>query len=95
MAMKLREAIKADEQATPAEPPARAMRRRTAAPAKAVSPARDGKKAVVGYFDPKVSDRLRILSVESGRTVQDLVGIGINRVLAEYGKKPFAELEPE
>jgi hypothetical protein len=53
--------------------------------------ARDGKKAVVGYFSEELSRTLRILSADEGVTVQALLGEAIDLLMRERGKHPFAE----
>lgn len=53
--------------------------------------ARDGKKAVVGYFSEELSRTLRVLAVDEGVTVQALLGEAIDLLMRERGKHPFAE----
>jgi len=38
---------------------------------------RIGKVAIQGFFEPQLRDRLKILSVRTGRTVEDLLGEAI------------------
>jgi hypothetical protein len=65
----------------PAQAPASAQRAK----------ARDGKKAVVGYFSAELSRAMRLLSVEEGSTVQALLGESIDLLMRERGKHPFGE----
>ena len=73
-----------------------------AAPAPAAAPtsapttstkakAREGKKAIVGYFSEDMSRQLRMLAIEENTTVQALVGEGLDMLLRARGKHPFGE----
>jgi hypothetical protein len=102
MAMKLKERIESADKAGEIEAPAPRPRAAATAPKPGRRPAsapskqalaRDGKKAIVGYFDPPVNNRIRQAALNKGTTVQALVGVGINRVLVECGLKPFPDLE--
>lgn len=53
--------------------------------------ARDGKKAVVGYFSEDLSRQLRIMSIEEGVTVQALIGEALDMLMRARGKHPFGE----
>lgn len=53
--------------------------------------AREGKKAIVGYFSEDMSRQLRMLSIEENTTVQALVGEGLDMLLRARGKHPFGE----
>lgn len=53
--------------------------------------AREGKKAVVGYFSEDMSRALRVLAIEEGTTVQALIGEALDLLLRQRGKHPFGE----
>lgn len=53
--------------------------------------ARDGKKAIVGYFSADMSRQLRVMAVEEETTVQALVGEAIDLLMRARGKHPFGE----
>jgi hypothetical protein len=53
--------------------------------------AREGKKAIVGYFSADMSRQLRVMSIEEGTTVQALVGEAIDLLMRARGKHPFGE----
>ncbi|WP_375404114.1 ribbon-helix-helix domain-containing protein [uncultured Sphingomonas sp.] len=61
---------------------------RAAAPRAA---ARQGKKAVSGYFSAEVSRGLNVLAAENGTTLQALMGEAIDLLMRQYGKHPFGE----
>jgi hypothetical protein len=46
--------------------------------------ARDGQKAIVGYFPPAVSLGIWFLSIETGKSVQELVGEGLGLVMQRH-----------
>ena len=51
---------------------------------------RVGKKVVSGFFEPQVSDQLRILAIEQGSTAQALLGKALNLLFIEYDKDAIA-----
>lgn len=53
--------------------------------------AREGKKAVTGYFSGELSRELRTLAVAEGKTVQALLGEAVDLLMRDRGKHPFAE----
>ena len=53
--------------------------------------AREGKKAIVGYFSADMSRQLRMMAVEEETTVQALVGEALDLLLRARGKHPFGE----
>lgn len=55
------------------------------------SKARDGKKAVVGYFSVEMSDTLRMMSIAEKTSVQALLGEAIDLLMRAKGKHPFGE----
>lgn len=61
------------------------------APANTKAKAREGKKAIVGYFSEDLSRQLRMLAIEEGVTVQALVGEALDLLLRARGKHPFGE----
>lgn len=82
-----REAKQAAQPMAPAAPATAEVVR--AAPGKQAS--RAGKKAVVGYYSPELSRALNMLAVEQDKTIQALLGEGIDLLLRQYGKHPFGE----
>lgn len=57
---------------------------------KTTSPAREGKKAVVGYFDPSVSRQLREIALAEGKTLQGILREALNDFFAKRGKSTIA-----
>lgn len=53
--------------------------------------AREGKKAVVGYFSQEMSRMLRQLALDEGTSVQALLGEAIDLLMRARGKHPFGE----
>lgn len=81
----LKEALEAEEVVAPlkAEPA-------VAAPAGRAK-AREGKKAVVGYFSASVSRTLRGLAADEDTTVQALLGEAIDLLMRARNRHPFGE----
>lgn len=55
--------------------------------------ARNGKKAISGFYDPAVSKQLRVLGIEEDKTVQALLGEALNLLFEKYGKDAIASEE--
>jgi hypothetical protein len=53
--------------------------------------ARDGKKAVIAYFTPRVSDALRKLAIDHSTTLQAVIGEAIDLLMVKNGMSPFGE----
>jgi hypothetical protein len=53
--------------------------------------AREGKKAVVGYFSADMSRQVRVMAIEEGVTMQALIGEAIDLLMRDRGKHPFGE----
>ena len=53
--------------------------------------AREGKKAIVGYFSEDMSRQFRMMAVEEDTTVQALIGEALDMILRARGKHPFGE----
>ena len=53
-------------------------------------PAREGKKAIVGYFDPSVSRQLREIALAEGKTLQGILREALNDFFAKRGKSTIA-----
>lgn len=53
--------------------------------------AREGKKAIVGYFSEDMSRQLRMIAVEEDVTVQALVGEALDLLMRARNKHPFGE----
>lgn len=63
----------------------------TSDPTSTKAKAREGKKAVVGYFSEDLSRQLRMMSIEEGTTVQALIGEAIDMLMRARGKHSFGE----
>jgi hypothetical protein len=61
------------------------------APSPRKAPAREGKKAVVGYFSPAVSRALGRLAVDEDTSIQALLGEAIDDLMRKRGGHPFGE----
>lgn len=51
---------------------------------------REGKKTTIAYIDPAGARELKMLSVDTGRSQQDLLVEAINDLLIKHGKKALA-----
>lgn len=61
------------------------------ATASARAKAREGKKAIVGYFSEGMSRQLRVMAIEDNTTMQALVGEALDLLMRAKGKHPFGE----
>lgn len=57
---------------------------------KNIAPAREGKKAIAGYFDPSVSRQLREIALAEGKTLQGVLREALNDFFAKRGKSTIA-----
>jgi len=55
-----------------------------------VRPSRQGKKAIIAYFDPAVSKQLRQIALDEESTVQELMREAINDLFQKRGKASIA-----
>lgn len=55
-----------------------------------IRPSRQGKKAVIGYFDPAVSKQLRQIALDEESSVQELMREAINDLFQKRGKASIA-----
>lgn len=55
-----------------------------------IAPAREGKKAIAGYFDPSASRQLREIALAEGKTLQSVLREAINDFFAKRGKPTIA-----
>lgn len=53
-------------------------------------PSREGKKAVIGYFDPAVSKQLKQIALDEEISIQELLREAINDLFAKRGKASIA-----
>jgi hypothetical protein len=53
--------------------------------------AREGKKAIVGYFSGDMSRQLRVMAIEENTTMQALVGEALDLLMRARGKHSFGE----
>ena len=86
----LKDALRAERQvaprAQPEQPPSAAV---TSASTRAK--AREGKRAVGGYFSPELARTLNVEAAMRGTTLQAILGEAIDLWLRENGKHPFGE----
>lgn len=61
------------------------------APKTTKAKARIGKKAVVGYFSPELSQELHDIADTEGTRIQALLGESIDMLLKDRGRKPLNE----
>jgi hypothetical protein len=84
----LKDAIKAERQPPKAAPvPEQPVRQASVTRAKA----REGKRAIVGYFSPELSRTLNGAANDRDTTLQAILGEAIDLWLRENGKHPFGE----
>lgn len=57
---------------------------------RALQASRDGKRSVVGYFDPAVSKQLKQIALDEDSNVQELIREAINDLFIKRGKLPIA-----
>lgn len=55
-----------------------------------VQPSRQGKKGIIGYFDPAVSKQLRQIALDEESSVQELLREAINDLFQKRGKASIA-----
>ena len=79
--------IKAERAPPSAEPATDA----TSARSPAKSTAREGKKAVSGYFSADLRRSLHQLGLEKDLSLQALMGEAFDDLFRKYGKHPFGE----
>lgn len=53
-------------------------------------PSRSGQRVVTFYIRPEVHKQLRLLGVEQGKSVQELMVEGLNDLFSKYGKSQIA-----
>jgi hypothetical protein len=56
----------------------------------AIQASREGKKAIVGYFDPAVSRQLKQIALDEETNLQDLLKEAINDLFLKKGKPAIA-----
>ena len=82
----LKDALKAEREPQKKESEAPALR-----VANTRAKAREGKRALVGYFSPTLSRTLNVMATERDTTLQAILGEAIDLWLREQGKHPFGE----
>ena len=55
-----------------------------------IRPSRQGKKGVIGYYDPAVSKQLRQIALDEESSVQELLREAINDLFQKRGKASIA-----
>lgn len=53
-------------------------------------PSRHGKKQISGYFDTDVHYQMKALSLETGKSIQALLGESLNYLFQAYDKPPIS-----
>lgn len=53
-------------------------------------PSRVGKKPVTGFFDPAVSKQIKVLGLNQGKTMQELLQEAFNDLFRKYDLPPIA-----
>lgn len=53
--------------------------------------AREGKKAIVGYFSPSLSQSMHLVAAQEGTKIQALVGEALDMLLVNRGMHPHNE----
>jgi hypothetical protein len=56
-----------------------------------IAKAREGKTMLGGYYSQEMGRAIRVLSAETGLSVQALIGEGLDAMLRKHGKHPFGE----
>lgn len=59
-------------------------------PSQYLPPSRQGKKQIAGYFDKEVHHQMKLLSLETGKSIQVLLGESLNHLFQVYDKPPVA-----
>jgi hypothetical protein len=52
--------------------------------------AREGKKTIAGWYPLEVSKQLKIIGINNGKTIQELLTEALNDLFTKYGKAPIA-----
>ena len=68
--------------------PPKALERPPAETPKSYPPHRQGKKAIISYHAPEMSDELKRLAIDRRTSLQDLTEEAFNDLLRKYGKHP-------
>lgn len=55
-----------------------------------IAPARVGKKAVTVWFEPDVVKQLKLIGIETGMTIQDMMRESLNDFFAKHRKAQIA-----
>ena len=55
---------------------------------KSYPPHRIGKKAIISYHAPEMSDELKRLAIDQRKTLQDMAEEAFNDLLRKYGRHP-------
>ncbi|NTW88408.1 MAG: hypothetical protein HGB26_04625 [Desulfobulbaceae bacterium] len=55
-----------------------------------IAPARIGKKAVTVWFEPDVVKQLKLIGIEKGMTIQDMMRESLNDYFAKHRKAQIA-----
>lgn len=90
-AMKLRERMERQTEATAPSVVTPAPSRHTSTQGVTVAAARIGKRATVGHFSVEMHKTIDILRAEQGTTIQAMMGEAWDLYLVSKGKEPFGE----
>ena len=80
--------LQANMVAKTAPPPAEIV---TPESASTKAKAREGKKAIVGYFSEDMSRQLRVMAIQEDTTMQALVGEALDLLMRARGRHSFGE----
>lgn len=53
-------------------------------------PSRQGKKQIAGYFSKEVHYQIKLISFETGKSIQALLAESLNHLFHQYDKPPIA-----
>ena len=86
----LKDSLKAEREPPPKEaPPNRASTNGVVASTRAK--AREGKRALGGYFSPELLKAMNQIALDEDTTVQALLGEAVDLLMRDRGKHPFGE----
>ena len=82
-------ALQTYDRSAPSAPTMR-PHRATESTAASQAPSRQGKKALIGYFDPVVSKQLKQIALDLDTTSQELMREALNDFFQKHGKPAIA-----
>ena len=85
---KLTDALEQSEKASQAEVPTNETE--TENEKQYLPPSRQGKKQIAGYFSKEVHYQIKLISLETGKSIQALLAESLNHLFHQYDKPPIA-----